>query len=475
MLNGYLYTGPLPLGSVVAHNCGAAGLFSDKVHPDVILEAHEVDGLYTLTVTIGETVQTFEGPVSSMGRRQIGQALLSYLREYQGLPVDAPWGTMVGVRPTKLLHKYIDTYGSIHTATRHIRDEFSVSMEKLATLGSIGEYQRPFLADTDDKKVSLYCGIPFCDTRCVYCSFPYGLYQDYDGKSQFLTALGRDIEDMKTIVESYGLTVDTLYMGGGTPTVLGDEDFHQVLKQLSILVPEGHEFTVEAGRPDSVNPTKLRSMLDLGVNRISINPQTMQDDILRRIGRGHSARDIDELLQYVKHNTSLAVNMDFIAGLPNQTMQNMIENMDYVCQNLPENVTIHTLALKRGSPLYDLNMQDDIPEEHLVADMVQYGKERLEAAGYVPYYLYRQQYMRGQLENIGYTLPGKACEYNIQIMEERQSILSMGPGSSSKWMRAPEYRQLKQHMPKDVDVYHATIDALLEKRHRICKKFWEVV
>ncbi len=129
--------------------------------------------------------------------------------------------------------------------------------------------------------------------------------------------------------------------------------------------------------------------------------------------------------------------MDFIAGLPNQTMSNMIENMDYVCQNLPENVTIHTLALKRGSPLYDLHMEDDIPEENLVAEMVQYGKERLEAAGYMPYYLYRQQYMRGQLENIGYTLPGKACEYNIQIMEERQSILSMGPGSSSEVDASP--------------------------------------
>ena len=213
MLNGYLYTGPLPLGSVVAHNCGAAGLFSDKVNPEVLLEAIEVDGLYRLTVTIGETVKTFDGDISSMGRRQIGQALLRYLREYQGLPVDAPWGTMVGVRPTKLLHKYIDTYGSVHAATRHIRDEFSVSMEKLNTLGAIGEYQRPFLADTDDKKVSLYCGIPFCDTRCVYCSFPYGLYQDYTDKSQFLTALGRDIEDMKTIIQSYGLMVDTLYMG----------------------------------------------------------------------------------------------------------------------------------------------------------------------------------------------------------------------------------------------------------------------
>ena len=114
MVNGYLYTGPLPLGSVVAHNCGAAGLFSDKVHPEVILEAHEVEGIYTLTVTIGDTIKIFEGTVSSMGRRQIGQALLRYLREYQGLPAEAPWGTMIGVRPTKLLHKYIDTYGSIH-------------------------------------------------------------------------------------------------------------------------------------------------------------------------------------------------------------------------------------------------------------------------------------------------------------------------------------------------------------------------
>ena len=136
-------------------------------------------------------------------------------------------------------------------------------------------------------------------------------------------------------------------------------------------------------------------MLELGVNRISINPQPCKMIYCGALVADIVHRDIDELLQYVKVNTSLAVNMDFIAGLPHQTMQNMVENMDYVCQNLPENVTIHTLALKRGSPLYDLNMQDDIPAEHLVAEMVQYGKERLEAAGYVPYYLYRQQYMRG--------------------------------------------------------------------------------
>lgn len=475
MLNGYLYTGPLPLGSVVAHNCGAAGLFSNRDNPDVRLEGREDGQRYVLTVSIDDRIESFEGPLTSMGRRHIGQALLRFLREYQGLPVKAPWGTMVGVRPTKLLHKYIDTYKSIHTATRHIRDEFSVSMEKLKTLAAIGAYQRPFLESADEKTVSVYCGIPFCDTRCVYCSFPFGIYQEYKDKSAFLRALHLDMKDMKSIVDEYGLTVDSLYMGGGTPTVLGNEDFHHVLRQLTILVPDGHEFTVEAGRPDSVTPEKLKTMLSAGVNRISINPQTMQDDILRYIGRGHTTQDIDDLLQYVKVHTPFAVNMDFIAGLPGQTMEHMMENMDYVCQNLPENVTIHTLALKRGSLLYDLNMQDRIPHEDVVAEMVQYGKERLEAAGYVPYYLYRQQYMRGQLENIGYTLPGKACRYNIQIMEERQCILSIGPGSSSKWMRAPAYRQLKQHMPKNVDAYCDTIDALLEKRHKICEKFWEVV
>ncbi|MFQ9505794.1 MAG: hypothetical protein ACLRZ2_03330 [Veillonella sp.] len=171
---------------------------------------------------------------------------------------------------------------------------------------------------------------------------------------------------------------------------------------------------------------------------------------MRRIGRGHSAHDIDELLQYVKVHTPFAVNMDFIAGLPHQTMQNMVENMDYVCQNLPENVTIHTLALKRGSPLYDLNMQDDIPEEHLVADMIQYGKERLEAAMY--HIIYIVNNMRGRLENIGYTLPGKACDIIFRWRNDK--VFFPWDLVAHLVDEGPEYRQLKQHMPKDVDVYH---------------------
>ena len=475
MLNGYHYTGPLPLGSVVAHNCGAAGLFSSNTDADVKLSAVEYDDMYILTVSIRGVEHTLTGSISSLGRRSIGQSLLVLLRTEQGLPAHNEWGTMVGVRPTKLLHKYMDQYGSLEAATRHIRDEFSVSMEKLEVLSKIGRYQRPFLGDDSPKHISLYCGIPFCETRCVYCSFPYGLYQDYPRQAEFITALLKDIDDVRSICESYNLYTNTLYMGGGTPTILGNEDFHHLLTRLATLIPEGREFTVEVGRPDSITVEKIRSMQHCHVNRISINPQTMDDTILRRIGRGHNAQDIDDMYQYVKKHTDFAVNMDFIAGLPGQEIKHMMHNMDYICHNLPENVTIHTLAIKRGSPLYDLNMQDDVPEESVVRHMVQYAKERLEAAGYVPYYLYRQQYMRGQLENIGYTLPGKACEYNIQIMEERQTIMSMGPGGSSKWMRAPLYRQKKQHMPKDVDVYIDTLTTLLDKRHALCKSFWEVV
>ena len=199
----------------------------------------------------------------------------------------------------------------------------------------------------------------------------------------------------------------------------------------------------------------------------------MQDHILKAVGRAHTAGAVVDLYDYVREHTSLAINMDFIAGLPQQTMSDMQENMKFICRTMPENVTIHTLALKKGSPLYDMRETALLPEEGQVEEMVSYAGEYLRKIGYVPYYLYRQKYMTGQMENIGYTLPGYACEYNIRIMEERQTIVAVGPGSSSKWMRAPEFRQLQLHTPKDVSVYIDTLDTLLAKRRERCEQFWE--
>ncbi|MBS4913999.1 MAG: coproporphyrinogen dehydrogenase HemZ [Veillonella sp.] len=471
----YSYEGPLPLGSVVAHHCGAAGLVTAK-EAHWQLSAVEGPSGYTLEVRVdGRVKQTFEGSVSTQGRTAIGAALLRYLRSEQGLDPVGEWGSLVGVRPTKLFHKRWDMTGSAEQAVESIRRDYEVSDGKLALLKKVATLQRPYVGATPDeaRHISVYGGIPFCQTRCTYCSFPFGLIQDYKRVADFVEAFRADSLQLADLVRRYNLHVDSLYMGGGTPTSLDDEAFRNVLSAFKELHQPGREFTVEAGRPDSVTPDKLEAMKEHGVNRISINPQSMQDHILKAIARGHKADDIRRLYDQVKEQTDFIVNMDFIAGLPEQNFGHMQENLDYVCQARPENVTIHTLALKRGSPLYDSGRTDTMPEEDVVKDMVAYSRERLEAAGYVPYYVYRQQYMRGQLENIGYTLPGYACEYNIRIMEERQSILSVGPGSSSKWIGGAEYRQKKQHLPKDVSVYIDTLETLLRKRSLLSKQHWE--
>lgn len=493
----YTYRGPIQLGSVMAHHCGAAGLFPQKTGGDVLLEAqlmqhtsdvshsdqavggHHEEGALILSLSVhGHIVTSFTGVNTPEGRRLLGKQVLIYLRTYQGLSPYSEWGTMVGVRPTKPVHTAMSQGLSLEASLAQLVETHHVSPEKVAIVSDIVKRQENYVAHTegDDRHISVYGGIPFCQSRCTYCSFPYGLVQDYNRIDGFVDAWLKDMAHVQSLIKQYGLQVDSLYMGGGTPTALDDGSFSRLVAALgSLYAGDFGEFTVEAGRPDSLNSAKLEALQEAGANRISINPQTMQDEVLRLIGRNHSAQDIVDLYTRVRRESHLMVNMDFIAGLPGQNLAMMEENMDYVCRALPENVTIHTLALKRGSPLYDGVGRDLLPDQAVVSHMVDYSRQRLEEAGYVPYYLYRQQYMTGALENIGYCLPGYECAYNIHMMEERQCILSVGPGSSSKWMRYPDYRQKKQHMPKDVDVYIETIDSLLDKRSRISGEFWEVV
>lgn len=476
-IKSYSYHGPQQLGSVVAHHAGAAGLFVLTSGADVVLEGERDSEGFSLRVVIyGQEKAQFRGDASSLGRRSIGQNLLVFLREYQGLPRYSDWGTMVGVRPTKFIHTGVNRSG-LDYALEELDKQFHVSSDKAQLLAHIVRLQRPYVEPRpdEDQHISVYGGVPFCQTRCSYCSFPYGLIQDYPRVDEFVDAFAKDAQHLRGLIEEKALTVDSLYIGGGTPTALDDASFRRLLESMDGLAKDGQEYTVEAGRPDSITAHKLQAMMDHGVNRISLNPQTMDDAILRAIGRGHRAQDIQDLYKQVRKETDFLINMDFIAGLPGQTMAHMVRNMDYICEAMPENVTIHTLALKRGSPLYEGLGKDQLPALEEVGEMVDYSREYLLSLGYQPYYLYRQQYMTGQFENIGYTLPGKECHYNIYMMEERQSVLSIGPGSSSKWMRGPDYRQLKQYMPKDVDIYIDTLDSLLEKRRHMSNRFWEVV
>lgn len=475
----YSYVGPLALGSVVAHHCAAAGLFAVKGGADIELLGETLggDNLALLVKSIGKNRLQLKGNNTPQGRQTIGKSLLKFLRQEQGLSPLGSWGSLVGVRPTKLFHKKWDDLGSSQAARETIGQQYEVSQEKLALLEKIAVLQRPYLliSQKNDRQVSLYGGIPFCQTRCLYCSFPYGLIGDYLRLSTFLQTYKQDIGHMQGLLRQYDLQVDALYLGGGTPTVLSDSDFTDwlvVMKQL-LINQESCEFTVEAGRPDSITEAKLQAMVRAGVTRISLNPQTMQDSILRAIGRGHRASDILAIYKKVRKQTDFQINMDFIAGLPGQSMAAMKENAQHIGNLLPDNVTVHTLTLKKGSLLYTSPLRRDLPDESEVQIMTTFMRDYLHKLGYVPYYVYRQQYMRGHLENIGYTRPGAVCRYNIHIMEERQPLLSMGPGSSSKWMRAPDYRQQKMYMPKDVDTYIDTIGTLLAKRAKQSQTFWE--
>ena len=537
MHNTYWYDGPKELGSVIAHQCGAVGLFSSKENPDFIISVSDrsifssgafVQGsnheeaiqnrplmnemiqtkhgssemamatddidlileLFCHKTIQNELLETkirmsselysdyiyiwsISGEDTVEGRKTIGREVLSHFRRMLGITTSL-WGTLVGVRPTKLTHKLWDALGDLDQVRQELVTTHGISEAKWKLLQQVAVTERPYVEKVQQspKEISLYSGIPFCETHCTYCSFPYGLIQHYGQVQDFVTTYHRDIEHMKRLVKSHGLEVQSLYMGGGTPTSLGDEDFHHIVQALGELIPTGHEFTVEAGRPDSLNPHKVQSILEAGVTRMSVNPQTMQDELLRIIGRGHSVKEFLTMYDYVASHTDCSINMDFIAGLPRQTLGDMHENVQYIEQLRPHNVTIHTLALKKGSPLYSSRFAHEIPAEDVVQTMLDETHEALLQLGYTPYYMYRQQYMVGQMENIGYTLEGCESIYNIQMIEERQSILSIGPGSVSKWIGGTDFRQQKQYMPKDVDTYIQDIERLLEKRNILSETHW---
>ena len=537
MHNTYRYDGPKELGSVIAHQCGAVGLFSSKENPDFIIHvsyneteaslASEQDPSYreskqseTIVMNLGgsrevvaeekldygdrrivvnlfcrnsiqsklfETsihipselysdyvhIWSLSGSDTIEGRKVVGRGVLSELRRILGMKTSL-WGTLVGVRPTKLTHKLWDSLGDLEQVRQELESTHGISRMKWKLLEQVAVLERPYVAHVQQspKEISLYSGIPFCETHCTYCSFPYGLIQMYSNMTAFINAYCEDIMNMIELKKDKMLDIQSLYIGGGTPTSLSEYDFCQLLYFIKELIPVGREFTVEAGRPDSLNADKVQSIVDVGVTRISLNPQTMQDELLRIIGRGHSVAEFLSMYDYVASHTNCSINMDFIAGLPRQTMGDMHENMRYIEQLRPHNVTIHTLALKKGSPLYGSRFANEIPSEDVVQTMLDETHEALLQLGYVPYYMYRQQYMVGQMENIGYTLPNYESIYNIQMIEERQSILSIGPGSVSKWISGSDFRQQKQYMPKDVDTYIQDIQRLLNKRTLLSNEHW---
>lgn len=359
------------------------------------------------------------------------------------------WGALTGVRPGKLLCALLNAGLSERAALRRFREEYDVSPARAALCLDVSRETLRAAAALSERDVCLYVGIPFCPTRCAYCSFvSQSVEKSMKLLPPFLEALYRELEATAEQVKKLGLRVVSVYMGGGTPTTLSAGQLEELCTRLErrFDLTEIREYTVEAGRPDTISGDRLRVLRAHGVDRISVNPQTMSDRVLETIGRRHTAADIISALEKVRRVGGFAVNMDLIAGLPSDTAEDFRDTVDSVLALAPENVTVHTLSLKKGSRISLEGAA--LPEAAQVSAMLDYAGQRLRAAGYGPYYLYRQKFMSGGFENIGWAKKGYNNLYNICIMEELCSILAMGGGGSTKLIRGDSGRNIRLMAPK---------------------------
>ena len=349
-----------------------------------------------------------------------------------------PWGCLTGIRPAKIVNKMLDEGMGKDEILNKLKDVFFVSSQKSELAYEVAVTQEEIRKSRSPESVSIYIGIPFCPTRCLYCSFTSNPMMRYEKLADnYIDTLIREMEQVSFEVKNMGLNIESVYIGGGTPTALNTLRLERLLKSVNdiwfnISSNTIKEFCVEAGRPDSIDEEKLSVMKNLGVSRISINPQSMHDKTLRLIGRNHTAKDIENAFKLARDAGFTNINADIIAGLPEETVEMFNYTLDKIFEFKPESLTVHTMSIKRASELREKVHQYSLPEG--VSEMIDSAYDYAKKFNMRPYYMYRQKNMLGNLENIGYSLAGKESYYNVHIMEEDQTILSFGSGAVTKFV-----------------------------------------
>ena len=390
-----------------------------------------------------------------------------YLAAIQLLDRKPAWGALAGVRPTKITTKHLLEGGTPASADRLMRDVYYVTPERrqLAVDCSESTVKAISLMDKDD--LSVYVGIPFCPTRCSYCSFvSRTVGKKTELLDKYLAALEREIQVTARLMKESGKHLLTLYIGGGTPSILSTPQMIHLLDTLreSFDFSRCIEFTVEGGRPDTLDLEKLRAIREHGADRMSINPQTMEDSVLRACGRPHTGADVIRAYRQAEEAGFSAINMDLIAGLPTDDFDGFRRSLDAVASLNPANITVHTLALKKGADLFEKREGLSTAEE--VSRMVDYSNAALRNLSYKPYYLYRQKYMSGSFENVGWSREGLDCLYNIYMMEELHTIVSLGGGGMNK-VNLPDGTLQRFHNPKFPEQYIEMIDSVCRQKEEL--------
>ena len=415
--------------------------------------------------TLLEGQETYEQTEDRKIRKnKLKQVLYKLLSQLTGQTL--PWGNLTGIRPTKIAMGLIESGMSNIQTAEYMRNTYFTSKEKTALAITIANRERELLKDIDyEKGYSLYVGIPFCPSICLYCSFSSSPLQRWkDQVDAYLDALLKELDFISEAMKDR--TLDTIYIGGGTPTTLEPEQLERLLEHINARFPvyQVKEYTVEAGRPDSITREKLQAIRKFPVTRISVNPQTMNQATLELIGRRHTVEDTRHAFALARECGFDNINMDIIVGLPGEQKEDVQHTLEEIKKLDPDSLTVHSLAVKRAARLNMFKEQYEemefINNQEIMDMAMKYAYE----CQMGPYYLYRQKNMCGNLENIGYAKVDKAGIYNILIMEEKQSILAAGAGASTKFVFQNGERIERTENVKDVANYISRIDEMIERK-----------
>jgi len=398
-------------------------------------------------------------------KNRIKRDIYKYLSDETG---EFPkWGILTGIRPVKLAGELYDKMQDREAVQKYLNTEYLMSDEKAELILDMYEYQQKELGKPPIDSAGIYIGIPFCPTRCLYCSFTSNPYKN-DKAEAYLDALFKEISYVGHGMKETGIIAESIYIGGGTPTSLNADQLNRLLLHIkdSFDLSYVREFTVEAGRPDTITGEKLQVLLDHGVERISVNPQTMHDETLVTIGRAHTVQQTRDAFELADEYNIPVINADLIAGLPDESAEDFIETLNEVLNYGPENITLHTLAVKRSSRLKELDENFHKRQPLVTETMLTDAKNILTKAGYKPYYLYRQKNIAGSTENIGYCKDDTLSLYNVRIMEEAQSIIALGAGGITKVYYPEENRLERIPNVSNYEIYIERIDEMLERKEK---------
>ncbi len=436
-----------------------------------LLSAVEGDTAYAAFYEDGREVYRHTMPVTDEEKSvRYGLRMSAFHCLMRVKPTKMHWGALTGVRPAKIVWSMWDSGYTDEQVYNSLKNDYCVSDEKIRLAMTVAKNEREIVQRGTPDKVGLYIGIPFCPTRCLYCSFTsYPLKQYTNKVDSYLDALETEMKYVSSVIADK--TIESLYIGGGTPTSLNEVQLDRLLAMVAKYFKTPLEYTVEAGRPDTITRQKLKTMHEYNVGRISINPQTLNDKTLELIGREHNTQMFLDAFNMAREEGHSHINTDIILGLPGEGKDEVTLTMEGLAKLSPESITVHTLAVKRASRLKETLDKYSMQTIENMEEMLSVAAKHTAAMGMHPYYMYRQKNMVGNFENVGYCKDGCECVYNVQIMEEKQSIWALGAGGSTKLVEPETDRIERVFNVKSVDDYITRIDEMLDRKRAVLELF----